>query len=197
MICHDPGHGHNGDPGTSHGEIVERELVLSIATDIAAGIPWCDHRLLRHAADGPSYADRARAAVMCGAKLVLCHHVNAYSDSTAHGLITFYDPSDPVGRAVAETISRSAPAKLLRPLTGIFPALTTDWTRDARSVLEHYRELGLPAVLIEWGFATNSGDAASLLDPNIRPQIVCAAANGIARAMELCHIPHDRLFCHV
>lgn len=223
IIAHDPGHGYQPRPGgCSHNGINERDLVLLIATDIAAGIPWANHCLLRRCADGPSYTDRAQTALKLGARLVLCHHINSVErqkvvdgkpmvttdasgverpemepDPTAHGLITFFDAGDVVGEAVARAIAAGAPPKLHRDFEkACFPASPNDWTVNAHWVLEHYRCLGLPAVLIEWGFATNQSDAAVLLNPLLRPQLVTAAAAGIARAIEVTHVTGEDLTCH-
>jgi len=206
LVAHDPGHG--APPaieGCKYNGIIERDLTLSLSLDIAAGIPWVGHILLRQGAKGDPYIERAQRALKARAGIVLCHHINAYGkandvanpdgtvshtwevDPTTHGLITFYDPGDTLGQAVAEIISTSAPLKLRREKRGIFPARPDDWTRPAHWVLEHYRELGLPAVLIEWGHATSPEDAKFLLDPNCRPCIVATAAAGIACAMEKHH----------
>jgi N-acetylmuramoyl-L-alanine amidase len=190
MIVHDPGHGFDGDNGCSENGINEAAVVLSIARDVVAGIAWAHHRMLREAAVGPGYTDRAQAALLLQPAIVLCHHINASTDPADRGTITFYDEGDEIGQSVAAAITRSVPGALLRTVNGIFPAKSTDWTNRAHWVIQHYRAVGLPVCLIEWGFATSVRDAAFLLNPLCRPGIVAAAAAGIARAMEITADPN-------
>jgi N-acetylmuramoyl-L-alanine amidase len=163
--------------------------VLELAQALADGIdiPGVSHRLLRTANDGawcPGYVERAEAALKAEAQLVLCHHVNSYADASAHGLITFYDAGDELGALVAGEIARSAPKPLRRARDAVFVASPADWTAASHWVIDHYRSLGISAVLIEWGFSSNPGDAAALLAPATRPDMVTCAAAGVARAFE-------------
>ena len=186
IVAHDPGHGQPPAViGCNSNGIVERDFVLKLAEDIAAGIDWpgLSQRLLRTSNDGPGCPDyHVRATKALGSDLVICHHVNASSDG-AHGLITFYDDGDELGKAVAIEVARSAPPNLRRSINGVFAAKPTDWTKAAHWVLEHYRCLGIPACLIEWGFSTNADDARFLLDPAARPALIATVAAGLARAM--------------
>lgn len=185
-IAHDPGHGYGDDRGCSENGVVESDVVLSVTTDIVNGIPWAQHQMLRRTLVGPSYIDRAQAALRLRPAVVLCHHINASQDPADRGTITFYDQGDAMGQAVAEAITRAAPGALHRAINGIFPAKPPpDWTGRAHWVIDHYRSLGLACCLIEWGFATNTHDAAILLNPLCRAGIVAAAAAGIACAMDL------------
>lgn len=190
IIAHDPGHGGEYRTiGAAHNGIVERELVLDIARDVALGIPWVQHVLLRTTLDGPKYAERPPAAVRAKANFVICHHVNAYKDGSAHGLCTFFDEGDVLGKEVAEAIVRASPAALLRhPVESCFVTKPApDWTADAHAVIGWYRSVGLSAMLIEWGYCTAAGDAEALRSPSVRPAMVAACAAGIARALELTH----------
>lgn len=187
LVAHDPGH---GAPlritGTTAGGIAERDLVLELARDVAAGILWAQHLLLRDEPEGPSYDERANAAAAAGARLVLCHHVNAYSSDKARGLMVFVDEHDGLAEEVGLAITRATPAELVREDALAF-ALQGDWTRDAHAVIEHYHRRGLPCVFIEWGFATSPHDVDVLTRARSRPAIVACAAAGIARAIELTH----------
>jgi N-acetylmuramoyl-L-alanine amidase len=192
LFAHDPGHGRPPAViGSNDNGICERDYVLLLARDIEAGVPWVRHLLLRTDETGPTYADRARAASEAGAGLVFCHHVNADTRRLDSGMRTFFDPSDPLGREVAGAILRAAPWSLwssrVRPIpaTPWVPGL--EWTEAAHWVLAWYRRLKLPAVLVEWGYATSTVDARTLLAPASRPALVAAAAVGIARALEWSH----------
>jgi N-acetylmuramoyl-L-alanine amidase len=186
IIAHDPGHG--APPaiqGVCANGIVERDAVLHIATDVAAGIPYVDHRLLRTGPVGVLDADRAKAAKALGAGLVVCHHINEDADKTSHGLITFYAPGDAIGEEVANVMADNSPARMVRTAGfRTYGASMSDWTSRALWVIGHYRAVGIPCVLIEWGFASNPIDAAFLLNPGNRPAMIACVAAGIARFME-------------
>lgn len=203
VFAHDPGHGKvrliGGrevvDPGTSAradingdgnigAEDSEANEVLSFARDIRDGVPWAAHILLRDGPVGPTYQERAERAKKAGASLVLCHHVNANNSSKPHGLMAFYLPSDELGSEVASVIARCAPKPLWRG--GATPATSRTWPRVV-GVMSCYANVGLPVVLIEWGFATNPGNAMALADLTLRPAIVACAASGIAHAMYYLH----------
>lgn len=186
IVAHDPGHGHDGDEGCAHHGLFEAPQALAFAHSIADGVRWADHRLLRTDDRGARYGERAAEAKRIGAQLVLLHHVNASDHPEVRGLMAFYDPGDPLGLEAASAIARAAPKSLYRG--GATPATHLAWPR-VLWCLQHYRALGLTAVLIEWGFATNPDDARYLLDLRSRPAIVVCAAAGIARAMELTHAP--------
>jgi N-acetylmuramoyl-L-alanine amidase len=182
-IGHDPGHGFKGDTGCVHNGVVESEYVLTLAQDVAAGIPWVTHTLLRSAEEAPAYAERAQSALKANCDLVFLHHVDAAGPADS-GLKAFFDPGDEPGFEVAGALSRCSPTRLWRGKTQPFAATERGWPR-VRWCLEWYRQLGLSAVLIEWGYSTNPADAETLLDPKGRPAQVAAVMSGIARAMEL------------
>lgn len=200
LVMHDPGHGQiktiDGhqviDKGAraiakSHGKEVvveESELVLGIAIDAHASIPWAASTLLRTGESGPSYSDRADEAKRRGADIVLIHHANASDNPSAHGLMTFYSDGDDLARDVASSIARSAPVELFRGNATV--ATRQAWPR-VKNVLDVYRERSLSAVLIEWGFLTNDHDLKILTDMRYRPAFSACVAVGLARAMIVSH----------
>ncbi len=193
LIGHDPGHGrildpkHGPDPGTVHGALTERDWVLQLALDLAAATPWAAHMLLRKGESGLAYSHRAEEADRAGCDLVICHHVNSHRDPDLDGLMAFHLQGDHLGREVGDAVMRAAPFDLLRHKAKSTPARPDDWTQDAHAVMDHYRDRGLPVVLIEWGFASAPRDYAVLQSPASRPALCAAGAVGIARAMELTH----------
>jgi N-acetylmuramoyl-L-alanine amidase len=202
LVAHDPGHGRmrridgklvldNGTPARidvdGDGDIdrddSEAALVLGISRSIIDGLPAYSHVLLRDGPVGPSYQQRAAKAKERGADLALLHHINAYEKSeAAHGLKAFYLPDDTLGYETASAIARAAPHPLFRGAAT--PATSRDWARVVW-VLSHYASVGMPCVLIEWGFATNARDREVLVDPLWRPALVACAAAGIAHAGQL------------
>ena len=191
IIGHDPGHGMPpAVMGVVANGIVERDAVWSVGQNIVAGIPWVQHVLLRKQDGTPDYAQRARDALTAGCQFVFCHHINEdQSNPSTRGTITFYDPTDPIGMGVAQAITAAAPPLLRRNVNMIFPCSHVDWTARTDWVIEHYRNVGIPCCLIEWGFASNQNDAAYLLGKQGRPGIVSAVEAGITRAMELLNAP--------
>lgn len=179
-VFHCPGHGmvKNGilDVGCTHNGIVESVIVREICC--AIGVPRVD--AMR--ADG--YRERAKEAHETGADFVICHHINAHTSPSARGLLVFYSMGDGVAAAAADMIERSAPYALQRKgHDDDIETIRGDWTRNANWVMSHYRKYNIPTVLIEWGFASNNGDAEFLLDPSNYDQIAACASVGIARAM--------------
>ena len=74
LIAHDPGHGTAPRvTGTQAGGLIERDWVLALVHDLVAATPWAQHLVLRTAAMGPTYAERAEAAERAGAALVIAH----------------------------------------------------------------------------------------------------------------------------
>jgi N-acetylmuramoyl-L-alanine amidase len=181
LVAHDPGHGHDGDIGCQHNGIIEANLVLAFAGSIAAAVPEAQHLLLRDETSAPSYLERAIKAHSEGASIVLLHHINANEDPACHGLMSFYSPDDELGHLVALAIAHATPAPLWRG-GHASPATTTNWPRVLWCLM-HYRKFGLPAVLIEWGFATNAKDADYLKSMESRTAIITCAAAGIAQVL--------------
>lgn len=203
LIAHDPGHGievtrggrrviqtgtaaradANGD-GVVDARDTEAAVNMGIAESIAHGVPWVAHMLLRDGPIGPGYTRRAAMAAEAHATFVLCHHINSFPDERTRGLRAFYLPSDQLAGDTAQVIARAAPAPLWHG--GATPATHVHYP-SVVNILACYANVGLPAVLIEWGFATHPEDARVLVDLRYRPAIVACAAAGIAHVMAATH----------
>jgi N-acetylmuramoyl-L-alanine amidase len=203
LIAHDPGHGigvtrggrrvvqtgtparadANGD-GVIDSRDTEAVVNMGIARSIVDGIPWVAHMLLRDGPVGPGYTRRAAMAAEAHATFVMAHHINSFPDARTHGMRVFYLPSDKLAGDVACVIARTAPAPLWHG--GATPA-TSQHYPSVCNILSCYANVGLPAVLIEWGFATHPEDARALVDLRLRPSIVACAAAGIAHVMAATH----------
>lgn len=187
-VAFDPGHDRES-PGTSHNGIVEYALTSQIAEYLDAYSrcgPTTTTMITREAGEVISYSDRAKRCKNFGAEIVYCLHVNAMPDSApARGLITFYAAGDKRGREVASVLSRCAPSALLRIQPSYFEAKRGDWTHNANNVIQAYRALGLCAVLVELGFATDRRDASTLVSEWIRPQLAAMIACGNSHAVEV------------
>jgi len=200
IIAHDPGHGIAPNlegvpvgPKYNNAQPVERDIVMGIANDVVKGLAgWCTHVMLRTDAIGEPYTERAKQAKIEKAQLVICYHIDSSTKPHDHGLHALYLPGDKLGWEAACAIQRCAPMALLQSRLTPWPALFEKWPR-VKWVLGHYAEVGIPAVLVELGYATADPetfrDAEVLLDYRSRPAIVACIAAGIARAMELTHDP--------
>lgn len=186
-LIHDPGHG-GSNLGTQEGGINEKELILEIATDIRAGLSgwrYLKQSMTRIDDRDISFKTRAEKAKMFEAQLALIYHINASSDPGVDGLTTFVMATNSVESEVAQAIMRAAPYDLLRSKTRPYIASPTDWTRRTYNCMIEYDRLGIPSVLIEFGFATSPIDAPILISEHHRPAMVACVGAGVARAMEL------------
>lgn len=184
VVAHDPGHGPS--PGCVHNGILERDYVFSLAQDIAAGIPWVKHVLLRGGPEGADYTVRANAAKEAGAQLVFLHHVNAIDDPTERGMLTFFasKQSGKLANVVSNVVATCGPYNIRNRRS--IGATESAWPR-VHWCLEKYLSVGLDPVLLEWGFSTNADEARTLLNPATRPGQVAAVACGIAAAIAYLH----------
>jgi N-acetylmuramoyl-L-alanine amidase len=195
-LWHDPQHG-GTNHGCEYGEIRERDWVLQISTDLEAtlGVFGCQQELARRVDETIHYSERAEAARKWGADLAFLHHVNAMVYPDGHelegqpwvrfdGLMTFALPQDRIGFDVAKAIGKRAPTELMQKKP-TYIASRDDWTKHAYNCLVHYGRVGIPSVLIEWGFATSPTDRTILLSADHRPSLCATAACGVGRAHEV------------
>jgi hypothetical protein len=157
----------------------------------------CEQQLARYTDETIPYENRAEGARSWGAQLAFLHHVNAMIYPKDHelagqpwvrydGLMTFALLHDSIGLAVARMIGHCAPRNLRQKTpTYIASSDKHDWTNNAYNCLIHYGRRGIPAVLIEWGFATSPTDREILQSPKHRPSLCATAACGVGRAAEL------------
>jgi N-acetylmuramoyl-L-alanine amidase len=151
------------------------------------------HRLARFRDEYLPYTYRARAAEEWGADVAVLHHVNGVffpkdhpragqANAAESGLAVFVVKGDlhlDVHQRSYD-LARQLLLAVWRPLQ-LWKGRTTPhrakrfghdgkphWTRRARSHLRHYVNRGIPAVLVEWSFATNDADRRTLLDPSLR-----------------------------
>jgi len=174
VIVIDPGHG-GSDPGASGHDIVEADFVLKMAVLVKSFLAEYDCQVLLTRSDDTyvSLADRPKLARAVGAKLFVSLHANAFGEARPRGFETFIHSSADIRAARAQKAIHEA----------IYEAIA-DRTPDRGMKRANYqvlRESGsIPAVLIEYGFLTNSDDAAYLGDDGIKRALARATATGIA-----------------
>ena len=175
----DPGHG-GKDPGTSHGGLVEKDWVLEVGyllLDMLSTNMHCSPTLLRVEDVDIGLREAADSAMDADCDLVLSLHVNANDNTLVRGLMTFHLPSDVEGAEMARGISDGAPEQLSRR-NGVISATQEQWPRVC-NVLEPYLANGIPACLIEFGFATNEYDRKYLLSQPGKYACALAAYHGV------------------
>ena len=189
-VCIDPGHGCPPTPaGTMAGGLTERDYVLELARDVIRNSPakW-KYRLLRSKPKGLTYGERAVVAQAWCANLVICLHVNAFTDTRLKGMLVLSYDGDSIGQSVADVMGRCAPVGLLRS-EGARSYVTSanNWTRRAHAVLGNYRAgvEKVPAVLVEVGFASHPWDLRILKSEKSRTAICAAIVAGVARCEEM------------
>jgi len=208
-IWHDPQHG-GENKGSEYFGLIERiwnvEMVLEIMFRLENFS--CVQETARRDDRTIYYHDRAENAKAWGANIAFLHHVNAMVYPDGHelggqpwpkfdGLMTFYLSQSQISREVATMIGRSAPVELLQKKP-TYAANPYDWTSNAYNCLISYEKIGIPTVLIEWGFSTSPIDREFLTSEFHRPSLIGTMACGYGRAIELLrgnHHDHQNKIC--
>ena len=173
-IVIDPGHG-GRDPGAiGIGGLREKDVVSSIAYEVAAILEQSGVRVILTRADDREIDldPRVQIAERADADLFVSIHANAISleRPDVNGLETYYYSS---GYDLAQTIHQSILRALNIPDRGV---------RQARFYV--IRNTSMPAVLVETGFVTGAQDARNFNDPNWRQQMSQAIASGILQYVQ-------------
>lgn len=183
VVVVDPGHG-----GTDRGAAADGMDEASLAEDLAARI---EGRLtatgvLAFLTRGPDtqLADVQRAgfANTAEADLLISLHVDSARSPRASGVATFYYGNDrhghssAIGERFADLVQREIVAR-----TDLVDCRSHGKTWD---LLRHTR---MPAVRIELGYLSNTGDAARLADPAFRD----AVAEAVVVAVSRLYLPPD------
>lgn len=194
----DPGHGgHNH--GIRQGRLYENDVVLDLAKGYVArqlGQANVELTLARYRDEYIPYAHRARVAEDWSADLAVLHHVNGMffgkdhpragqANPSASGLSVFVVEGTGSVHEQSYAAARDLLLAVRHPLR-LWKNRTTPhrskqvgkdgkrhWTSRALSHLRHYVDRGIPALLVEWGFATNDSDRWLLLDEARRDLFYC------------------------
>ena len=185
LVVIDPGHG-GPDPGAvGVGGTLEKEIVLAIAELLEPMLRRAavytlrlregDYDLVeRHGAGGfgsrkrDDLMLRAQAANDAGADLFLSLHANSFPSPRWSGAQTFYDPSDPASRRLAEALQHR--------LREAVPQNTRLARPGDYLVL---KETQMPAVVVELGFLSNPDEERLLNSEAYRQNLARAIFHGI------------------
>lgn len=173
-IVIDPGHG-GRDPGAiGIGGLREKDVVSSIAYEVAAILEQSGVRVILTRADDREIDldPRVQIAERAGANLFVSIHANSISleRPDVNGLETYYYSS---GYDLAQTIHQSILQALNMPDRGV---------RQARFYV--IRNTSMPAALVETGFVTGAQDAQNFNDPAWQQQMSQAIAAGIMQYVQ-------------
>ncbi len=168
LIVLDPGHGAY-DPGAVRAGFAERDIVLSVARQVASLLAGkVDLTLTRYTNDYyPSLGDRSAMANALSTSRFVSIHINASSASSASGAESYYykgTTSVQLARAIQQRMTGYA------------------GMRDRGVHFANYaviRGTQAPAVLAELGFLSNTSDRAKLADPAYQARYAQAIADGI------------------
>lgn len=182
VVVLDPGHG-DGDRGaTGHG-LEEAALVEDLAARLEGRLTAVGVRtLLTRGPDGnPSEAERAAFANDAGADLVLSLHVDRAPSPRCHGLASYHFGT---GTGTTSTVGEKLASLVQRELVARTDLL--DCHAHAKT-WELLRLTRMPAVRVEVGHVTNTGDAARLTDPAFRDTV----AEGILIGIQRLYLPDE------
>lgn len=173
-IVIDPGHG-GRDPGAiGIGGLREKDVVSSIAYEVASILEQSGFRVILTRADDREIDldPRVQIAERADADLFVSIHANSISleRPDVNGLETYYYQS---GNRLAQVIHQSILRMLNMPDRGV---------RQARFYV--IRNTSMPAVLVETGFVTGAQDARNFGDPTWRQQMSQAIASGILQYVQ-------------
>ena len=173
----DPAHG-GIDRGVSVPGLYEDDLVFDIACRTAERLHsiGVEPVLTRGAYDGPDDVTRAARADEVGADVVLSLHCDASGSPHAAGVATFFWGDDRVG-------ARSATGHHLATLVQRELVARTGMTdlRTHACTFDILRVTKMPAVQVELGYLTNTGDADRLADAAFRDLVAEALVVAVQR----------------
>lgn len=168
LIVLDPGHGAY-DPGAVRAGLAERDIVLSVARQVAGLLQGkVDLTLTRYTNDYyPSLGERSAMANALSTSRFVSIHINASNAGSASGAESYYYKG---------TTSVQLAQAIQQRMTGYAGM------RDRGVHFANYaviRGTQAPAVLAELGFLSNTSDRAKLADPAYQARYARAIADGI------------------
>lgn len=195
VICIDPGHGYD-DPGASTkflGDVTESEVTLAIGLKLRDLLVARGYTVImtHETNEIPADAEPGKQYLFGLAKRT------AYANEkkpdfylSIHG-DTFEDPSVQGSRVYFQSVTGEDNSAITAMAQRFVDALTAELTDAKKAPLlkemkddEAYyvlRNVNMPAVLVEVGFASNQNDATNMLDEDWQARIARALADGIDR----------------
>lgn len=166
-VCIDPGHG-GSDSGATDNGIKESALVLSIGRRVRDLLePHLEVLMTRDRDHFVSLSERCRMANDAGVDIFVSLHANSATNTDAHGVETFTSGSEESRKLATLVLNRHLEAIPQR-------------NRGVKQANFHVlRNTRMPAVLHEFGFVSNTGEAAILDNPGNQESMAQAVADGV------------------
>jgi N-acetylmuramoyl-L-alanine amidase len=186
IVVLDPGHGGADQGAVAHG-LVESELVFDLATRVEGrlGALGVTTYLTRSSDTCPEVRERATFANEMAAEIFVSLHLDELPSRHASGSACFFYGASLPARSLdtAVRVVRSAVGERLADLISREVATRTDLV-DGRTHPKSWELLRLtrmPAVRLEVGYLSHTGDAARLSAPEFRDALAEAIVAGIQR----------------
>lgn len=184
-VFSDAGHG-GSDPGAVDGKrndpvySEEKDYALDIDARYVSGLKRCgiDVRRSRTGDTYPTLTQRSNAANAFDADVSVSHHCNALSDgASARGIEVLYKSE--AGKRLAECIYSF--------LDDVSP--WADRGLVHRDNLHMLNATGMPAVIVEYGFVTNTQEEAALASSTYRMVLAEACVKGTCKYLGVAYVP--------
>lgn len=197
VICIDPGHG-GKDPGKQYANHSEKDFTLALAQEVSQLLRAAGYKVI-YTRSSDSYrprGDRIQLANDRGADLFLSLHFNAADTRDAEGVEVYcMTPAGARSTSLSGGTSSTAPQpgntldaknvvlayEMQQTLVRLLPAPDRGVRRARYDVLANAK---MPAILVEGGFMTNSGDLRKIRDKGYRRKMARAICEGI-RAFQI------------
>jgi N-acetylmuramoyl-L-alanine amidase len=184
--------GHGGaDRGTQAGGIDEAAYNFGFSLSLSgmlhrAFAPIVQAVLVRDTDDLVPLSDAGDFAAERNTALAFAVHVNAHPSPNAHGLRIFADAEYPIADHTARRIIQSYPNELRHSRTrdayliDDVKLAANPWLHRAWNVVRPYSQNGIPCLLLELFFASNSRDYDYAHQEWVRQQMLLAICQGVA-----------------
>ncbi len=174
LVVIDPGHG-GSEPGAGNGKINEKEITLPISLEVEKILneKQIDNILTRRDDTAVSLEDRTKLANEKKGTLFISIHNNSFTDPSAHGILTTYNPNSPTGESNAKIMQSK-----LKTL-GMFNRKIVP-----RPNLYVLRRTEMPSLLLEIGFISNKNDLQLLTSSDFQKKCAVQIVKGIEEILE-------------
>ena len=182
VVVVDPGHG-GLDRGATAGALAEADIALDLAARLEGRLSAVGVRALvtRGADADPSDAERATLANEARADLLLSLHVDRTDSPSCHGVASYHFGT---GNGLSSTVGEQLASLVQREVVARTDLLDC---RVHEKTWELLRLTRMPAVRLELGHLTHSGDAARLADAAFRDTV----AEALLVAVQRLYLPPD------
>lgn len=193
IVAVDPGHG-GGDSGACGNGLQEKNLNWSIANYLKSELETytgVSVYMTRTENECPSLQERVNRAAHVGADVLVSVHINSVDGAPgANGFEILVPNNSSFNNSVSKEANALA-SKIETQLkklglydrglkTRNYSTYSDGSTADYYGIIRNARNAGLPGIIVEHAFITNSNDASKLAQDSFRKQLGIADAAGIA-----------------